>query len=124
MKKFIAFFALATVCGLAHVSVAQSLTYDIATAQFKWQWTPGTNETGTSFRLYCGATTGVYTIMKDTGNVTSLSLPVSSVLTATGTYFCVVKAFASSTGLESKPSNEVNFRAVQAPTAPSAFQVQ
>jgi hypothetical protein len=101
------------------------LTVDLAAAQFKWTWTPApTGETATTFRMYCGTVTGVYPLTKDTGNVTALSMPISTIITAPGVYFCRVKTFASTTGLESSASNEVNFRAAIAPTPPSTLTVQ
>jgi hypothetical protein len=109
------------------VSIAQTvLTIDIKKGVWQWGWTPApSGETATSFRVYCGTNAGgPYPLVKDTGNVTVFTLPISSLITSPGTYFCRVKSYASSTGLESDPSNEVTFLAAFSPTAPSSFVIQ
>lgn len=73
---------------------------------------PTTNTDGSivtdlaGFKVYCGKSTGYYTITQDVGNV--LEYKVSDTLPADGIYFCVATAYDSS-GNESAYSNEVSF---------------
>lgn len=73
---------------------------------------PTTNMDGTpltdlmGYKIYCGNTTGNYTIIRDVSNVTQYLL--TNLFTAGGVYYCAVTAY-DSFGNESDYSNEVNF---------------
>lgn len=110
--------------GSGSLTYAQAIpTVGLTTGKFSWNWTPANGDTTTTFRVKCGATAGVYTLSKDTGNVTAKTYPVNSIITSAGTYFCAVSAFDAGTGLESSNSNEVSFRAANVPTSPTNLVV-
>lgn len=92
-------------------------------------WTaPTVNVDGTvltdlaGFKIYCGSTTGNYTLVQDISNPLQTSHPLS--ILADGDWYCAMTAY--DTALQEGPySNEINFTLtggiapVEAPAAPS-----
>src|SRR5262245_34437356 len=123
MRKLLA--AAALVAALAAPAAAQppqAISVDIDRALFQWTWSLGTGGALAEFRIKCGAATGQYTTTfvhrPALPPATSVFLqPVKPVITAPGTYFCVVTA-ANQFG-ESNPTNEVQFTAGSRPVAPT-----
>lgn len=109
-------------CLVAVVAFGQTVVaVDINRAALSWDWSKGTGGDVEAFNLKCGPAPGSYTLppfvvpvpgapASYTGNV-----PVKSVVTAPGRYYCIVTA--SNLFGESGPSNELPFDAGNAPGA-------
>lgn len=68
-------------------------------------WDPSPDSSVTGYAIYYGKSSGVWTTRVDVGNVTNTTIT----LVADGsTYFFVATAYDAN-GLESEPSNEVNY---------------
>ena len=76
-------------------------------------WDANSEPDVAGYKVYFGTSSGNYSAVIDTGNVTTAVL---SNLTAGTTYFAVVAAY-STDGIESLPSSEVSFTAVDPPNA-------
>jgi hypothetical protein len=83
---------------MANVSDAQNASVNLA-----WDPSPDTNVGG--YNVYYGPSTGNYTNLVNTGDATNVT--ISGLLTGS-TYYFVATAFDAA-GLESDPSNEVNY---------------
>ena len=94
---------------------------DLDKANFYWDWTQGTGGAATEFRIKCGPSVGVYTILTVVQNPAARTFPVRLVIGGAGTYHCVVTA-ANASG-ESPPSGDVFFAAGVTPSSPSNFRV-
>ena len=107
---------------------AHALVVDYTKGTFSWTWTPGTGSPATSFNMKCGAATGVYTVVKSYVNPTptvptSMTKPISDLITTPGTYFCNVTA-VSQFGLESSPDGEVTFQGDTTPSPATGLTVK
>lgn len=100
---------------------AAPVAVDLAKAQFRWGWTQGTGGMVDKFLVRCGPTTGTYTIQNAQLDPAARQMAVNLVVTAEGTYFCVV--LAANAGGTSGPSPEVSFRAFKVPDKASTFDV-
>jgi hypothetical protein len=99
---------------------------NLTTAKFQWAWTAAPGVTANTFRIKCGTATGVYTLTKDTGDVTTKTYPVASIIVTPGTYFCAGFAADTVAGLESVASPEASFQATiptPQPNPPTDFTV-
>ena len=102
---------------------AQStIAVDITRARLSWEWTPGTGGLVEAFRMQCGPTAGVYTLLVSVPDPAARSLALSAVVTTPGRYFCVVSAMNQFS--ESANSNEVSFTAGVGPVAPVDLSIQ
>jgi hypothetical protein len=80
-----------------------SSVYPVFATVLTWDASAGTV---TGYRIYYGTSSGAYSGMEETGNVTQYSLSNLPLLVKT-TYYFVVKAYNSAG--ESEPSNEVSY---------------
>lgn len=108
---------------LAVVANAQSapVAVDLSKAQFRWTWAQGPGGAVDKFTVRCGPATGSYTLLKDVVDPAARQMPMSQIITAEGTYFCILQA--ANAGGASGPSPEVSFRAVKVPDKASSFDV-
>jgi len=98
-----------------------TLAVDIEKATLTWTWAQGTGGAVDEFRMYCGATPGVYDPAFVISDITTRSVLVLDILSGPGTYFCAVSA-ADAFG-ESRLSNEVTFDAGNIPLPPTDLKV-
>ena len=68
--------------------------------------------TPAGYKIYCGTSTGVYTITQDVGNMAEVK--TSDFLPTNATYFCAATVY-DSLGVESAYSNEVSFPLAKRP---------
>jgi len=119
-------FFLSLGCFLCLSGLARSqpttISVDIAKAKFTWSWTQGTGGLVEVFTVKCGPASGSYDILVDLADPAARSVPVNQVVTASGTYFCVVTA--KNTFGESGASNEVTFQAGQIPNPVDTLAIQ
>jgi hypothetical protein len=102
-----------------------AITVPLSTGRLTWTWAPGTppNDGAVEeFRMKCGPSTGNYTRTTVIADPAARSIPVASVVTGIGNYFCVVTA-ANAAG-ESGPSNEVNFIAGNLPAGATDLKIE
>lgn len=103
------------------------IAVDINRASFAWDWSKGAGGDVSKFNIKCGPTTGSYTLPVFVVTVTGApatytgNVPVKSVVTAPGRYFCVVTA-ANAFG-ESAASNELPFDAGVGPAGASNLRL-
>lgn len=100
---------------------AAPVVVDLSKAQFRWTWVQGTGGMVEKWIVKCGPTTGAYTLTKDYPDPALRQVPLSSIITTEGTYFCMV--LAANAGGSSGPSPEASFRAVKVPDKASTFDV-
>lgn len=98
-----------------------TISVDINKAKLAWDWTQGTGGIPTEFRVKCGAATGNYSRVTTLADPAARGANIRDVITGSGNWFCAVTA-ANAFG-ESVPSNEVNFSAGAAPSAPTNARV-
>lgn len=104
---------------LALVLVLGFTTSAISATSVTLQWTaPTTNVDSTlitdlaGFKIYCGKSTGSYTVIKDVGLLTAtatggqiVQYSTTGMLTTSGTWYCIITAY-DTLKLESGYSNE------------------
>lgn len=119
----VALFQLGWMLGLSVFSWAQSAPQpvDLSKAAFKWTWVQGTTGMVEKWHLRCGPTTGSYSLLKELIDPAARQMPINQIITAEGTYFCVISA-VNSIGA-SAPSTEVSFRAGKVPGPAATFEV-
>jgi hypothetical protein len=99
-----------------------TVVVDITKAKLVWAWAQGNGGPVEKFNIKCGPTTGAYSILVSLPTPAARAIPISTVVTAPGTYFCVVSA-ANQFG-ESGNSNQVSFAAGVGPVTPSGLVIQ
>ncbi len=120
MKTLLASLALVSLATFAEAQT--TIAVDIAKAKFVWTWAQGTGGAVAQFHVKCGTATGSYTTDTIVNDPAARQLPISSAITAPGTYFCVVAA-ANQFG-QSANSNQVSFAAGAVPVAPASLTIQ
>ena len=88
----------------------------IQTAQFSWVPSGSSGGAPTEYRLYCGTSSGNYSLAVFTVPSTQTTAYVKDVVKVAGKYYCAVAA-ANEFGVSGK-SNEVFFNAGEAPGIP------
>ncbi len=105
----------------ASVAFGQTtIAVDINKARFQWD-APTTGGTPTEYHVKCGPTTGTYTLPVTKVLVPATTIPVKTVVTSVGKYFCVVSA-ANSYG-ESGNTAEISFDAGDVPGVVSNLKI-
>ena len=99
-----------------------TVAVDLTRASLTWSWEQGEGGAVTAFRMKCGATTGSYTVAVTVSDPAARSMPLASVVTSPGKYFCAVSAL-NSFG-ESANSGEVSFDCGVSPVSPSLLQIR
>lgn len=91
------------------------------TASVGLAWNANSESDLAGYRLYRGTNSGVYTFVKDVGNVTTTT---DTNLVEGVTYYFVVTAY-NVAGLESEPSNQVSYKVplFSLPVPPSSNRV-
>ena len=98
------------------------LRVNIDKTRFVWD-APIGGATSEFYRVSCGHSAGVHDVTSnDVQGAANTQMPVSSVITVPGNYFCVVRA-GNSFGLSDK-SNEVAFSAGYVPAVPLGFHLE
>jgi hypothetical protein len=103
-------------------SHAQVFSVNLSSSQFAWTASAidATHPTPASYHVKCGTVKGVYPLIV-TVPAPATSVLVSKVLTAPGTYYCVVTA--RNVSGESAPSNEIQLSVVLMVFPPTQFKV-
>lgn len=109
------FFAVSARATTLAVAVAPHIAAPIEKVTLTWPWVQGDGNAAWSFTVKCGSQSGVSPLVVQIPDPTSRSIPLSSVITEPGQYFCTTSA--SSVGGESANSQEIDFtvRQLEAP---------
>jgi len=122
--------ALSTIAALSLASSVNpavapaSPPYDINHAKLAWVYKAGVTPAD-GLNVKCGLTTGgPYTRITQVP-ITTLSLPLSSVVGVSGTWYCVVTDYVQTASgqLEGQGSNEISFFAAVAPSGSIAVSI-
>lgn len=123
MKKW---FVAITILVLLTIGVVYAMPYQNKSTLL---WTaPATNVDGSpitdlgGYKVYYGTSTGVYTVVKDVGNVNTVNIQTTLGFLK-GTYYFVVTAYDTA-GNESDYSNEVSATFVVKKNAPTGLKIQ
>ena len=101
--------------GLTALMIVSGGVSSIRAADIGLAWDPVYSPNNAGYRLHSGTTSGVYTQISEVGNTTSTFV---SNLVVGQTYYFVVTAY-NSTGVESSPSNEIAYTAIQSSPTPT-----
>lgn len=124
MRRFafaLALVLLAAPAAPAWAQVASSVAVDIETAVLAWDWAKGTGGDVVEFHVTCGPPAQPPSILHVVADPLARSVPLKTVVQATGDYECVVMA-VNPFG-ESAPSNQVVFSAGTLPAPPTNLRI-
>lgn len=119
MKKLLVLLVL-LITSFSYASSPQFLVWDAPTTNT--DGSPLTDLGG--YKVYCGDSSGNYTIVKDIGLPLENRYQLDQILTEEKTYYCVMTAYDAA-GNESDYSNEVSFPfVINLPNAPQNVRTE
>jgi len=117
MKTTLALTALLFLSGALATAAEPPAPTDLNKTALAWHWTQGSAGAAEYFRVKCGKAAGAHTLVTTLSSPDARSVPLVTVITGSGLWYCVVTAV--NTYGESPPSNEIFFDAGAAPSAPT-----